>query len=54
MVTTIHNQPYRRRGSTDSLDHEDSQLAVSIEGEYDPPILIPQNQVKEGESKKKS
>ena len=33
---TIPSQPYRRRVSTDRLNHDDSQLAASLEGEPGP------------------
>ena len=59
-MNTIVNQPNRRRVSKDRLNREDSQSAASLEGEMspalhplerplDPPTLIPQNQVSEGE-----
>ena len=51
---TIPNQPYRRRVSTDRLDREDSQLAASLAEPGptlagNPPTLISQNQVSDGE-----
>ena len=55
--STIPSQPYRRRVSTDRINCEDSQLAASsLDGESGPtprrkdtPLLIPRNQVSEGE-----
>ena len=53
---TILSQPYCRRVSADRPNRESNQLTASLEDEpgptprwKDPPILIPRNQVSEGE-----
>ena len=56
LVNSILNQPYRHRVSTDRLNHEDSRLAASREGEPGPTPTAktlqhsyPKNRFSEGE-----